>query len=36
MKINVFGKIIEVVRNDNHWDFYHVGGEGKNDWSIIL
>lgn len=29
MKINVFGKIIEVVRNDNRWEVFHVGNEGK-------
>ena len=29
MKINVFGKIIEVNRNDNRWEVFYVGNEGK-------
>ena len=29
MKINVFGKIIEVVRNSNRWDVFYLSNEGK-------
>ncbi len=29
MKINLFGRIIEVVRNDNRWNAFSVGSEGK-------
>lgn len=29
MKLNVFGKKIEVVRRDNKWRAYYLGNEGK-------
>jgi hypothetical protein len=29
MKINVFGKLIEVVRKDNSWDIFYLGTDGK-------
>ena len=29
MKINVYGKIIEVIKKDNCWRVFYVGSEGK-------
>ena len=29
MKLNVFGKIVEVTRRDNQWIAYYLGNEGK-------
>ena len=29
MKINAYGKIIEIVRGDDKWHVYYLGSEGK-------
>lgn len=29
MKLNVFGRYIEVVRNIDKWNVYYLGNEGK-------
>lgn len=29
MKLNVFGRIIEVVRDDSRWKVFYYGNEGK-------
>jgi len=29
MKLNVFGKHIEVLRRNNRWETYYLGNEGK-------
>ena len=29
MKINVYGKIIEVIKKENYWRVFYVGSEGK-------
>lgn len=30
MKLNVFGKKVEIIRNNNEWITYYCGNEGKN------
>ena len=29
MKLNVFGKIVEVIRRDDKWVVFYLGNEGK-------
>lgn len=29
MRLNVFGRIIEIVRNGAHWQVFYCGNEGK-------
>jgi hypothetical protein len=29
MKLNVFGRDVEVIRRDDEWAVFYIGGEGK-------
>jgi len=29
MRVNAYGRIVEIIRTDNSWRVFYIGGEGK-------
>ena len=36
MKLNVYGKMVEVVRDDGYWKVFYLGNEGKKRLAIDI